>query len=79
MTRNCAQAIEESEYSVLNLIEVTNPTLVTYSQLIHYVLSHVQDVVYNCSSSIINELSKNETYVAMGNAEEVMETIDYWL
>ena len=79
MTRKCAWSIEESEYSVLNLVEAQNPTLISYSRLTYYMLSHVYSVVEGCSKSVKDELSEAKTYVALGDYDEVISTVDYWL
>ena len=53
--------------------------MVAYSRLTYYVLSHVYGVVNGCSSSFKEELSKRNTYVGLGNYQEVIGTVDYWL
>ena len=79
LTRDCADAIEESEIAVHNLAERENPTLITNCRLIYYVLMHVHPVIDKCSESITKELAEKETYVAMGNYDERIASVEHWL
>ena len=79
MTRECAQAVEESEISVHDLAEAENPTLVSRSRQIYRVLSHVHPVIDRCSQAAKEELVHRETYVAMSNYTERIATLDHWL
>ena len=79
MTRQCAKALEATEYSILNLVEAQNQTVASYSILMYHLLSHVYDLVDGCSSSFTHELSEKKTYVAFGNETETIGTVNYWL
>lgn len=77
-TRDCADAIEESEIAVHNLAERENPTLISNCRLVYYVLMHVHPVIDKCSQSIKKELALKETYVAMGNYDERIASVEHW-
>ena len=78
-TRDCADAIKESEIAVHNLAERENPTLISNSRLVYNVLMHVHPVIDRCSESITTELAHKETYTALGNYDERIATVEHWM